>query len=73
MLRSLLKIIFYLFQLTVCLLFVLEKTQPDRFPAFYPASRLPAPRPLYKQPRYRVSQPPHRRLFSWRRLFFLLR
>lgn len=72
MLRSLLKTIFYALQLLVCLLFIVEKTQPTRFPTPSPVGRLPARHSPYKQPRYRLNQAPRRRVFSWRRLFFLL-
>lgn len=72
MLRSLLKTIFYTLQLIVCLFFIFERTQPTRSPTPSPVGRLSARHPAYKQPRYRSNQPPRRRLFSWRRLFFLL-
>lgn len=71
MLRPFLKTSFYLFQLTICLLFFLEKTQRDRFPVFYTSTRPHSVRLLYKHPRSRMSHPP-RRIFSWRRLLFLL-
>lgn len=72
MLRSLLKTIFYSLQLLVCFILIVEKTQPTRFLAPQTSGRLPARHASYKQPRYRTSLPPRRRLFSWRRLLFLL-
>jgi hypothetical protein len=77
MLRSCLKTIFYVVQLTVCFILILEKTQPSRFPAPYPSGRLPAKYlslrlSSYRQPRHRTNQPPQQRIFSWRRLLFLL-
>lgn len=72
MLRSFMKMIYFSLQLIVCLLLILEKTQADRFPALYYSSHLPMLRPIYKQPRYRIGQPPRRRLLSWRQFFFLL-
>lgn len=85
MLRSCLKTIFYVVQLAVCLIFIVEKTQPTRFPAPQPIGRMPAKQPSsrytsYRQPQRRTNQPPQPqpqiffgRIFSWRRLLFLLR
>lgn len=72
MLRTSLKTIFYVVQLTVCFVVLLEKTQPARFPAPHSIGRLPARHAPYKAPRLRWRQPPRRGVFSWRRLFFLL-
>lgn len=77
MLRASLKTIFYVLQLTVCFIFIFEKTQPTRFPAPQPLGRLPARSPLarytaYRQPPYRTKSRSRRRIFSWRRLCFLL-
>lgn len=77
MLRSCLKTIFYLLQLTICLIFIVEKTQPTRFPAPHSSGRLPAKYlssrySSSRQPRYDTTQPLQRRIFSWRRLLFLL-
>jgi len=83
MLRLCLKTIFYVVQLVVCFIFLIEKRQPIRFPAPQTVGRLPAKHPVLRHPAYRHSpyhanQPPRRRtffwrIFSWRRLLFLLR
>ena len=72
MLRSFLKLIYWLVQLTICALWLVERWQPTYLPSVYGAPRLVVIRPLYRQGRSQISQPPRPRVLSWRRLLFLL-
>ena len=76
MIRSFLKIAYQLLQVTICVLFVVDKLQPRRLPSVHARQSFPATRAIYTQHRQQ-SQLRTRptllpRCMTWRRIFFLL-
>lgn len=72
MTRSFWKTAYYLVQLIICLLLIMERVQPTFLPSVYCGHDLRAVRLLPKQRRLRMRAQPRSRALSWRRLLFLL-
>ncbi len=76
MIRSFLKIAYYLVQFAVCVLLLAERLQTRRMPSAYARQGLPVTRTIYahryNQTRLRARPTLLPRYITWRRLFFLL-